>query len=273
MASAAKKLAVSQPAVSKSIRLLEGAVGQDLFQRRPGQLTLTPAGVKLHAFAQSLFSNVENLEQELAHQDELSGVLRIGTYESLGETIWPGVLSALKKTYPHLLVHLETEGNQSVWTKLKSGALDLVVDAEPSPVPAFVSKVLYKDSFQVYRSTRMARDLSEVLPPFAYVESASDRNGVGIREHLQARGIEHRLAYSVQSFPFVRSLILKGVCHGVLPTQLAANDVSEGRLVPFEMKEKRVVFGEHRICATYPEFAEDSSKIRAVLDALRSARR
>lgn len=269
MVRAARRLSVSQPAVSKAIQNLEGVLGQDLFQRRSGGLSLTPAGQHLMAYAERLFASVTDLEQELSHLGELSGVLRIGTFETLAEVVWPQTLVHLRKLYPNLLVHLETEGTQSIWSKLKSGSLDMIIDAEPETSPALVSKVLYKDEFQIFQPAKGMPINNESLLALSYVEAATDRKNQRIRELLTANGVEHRLMYSVQSFPFVRSLVVAGACYGVMPTRLAAGDLRSGLIKPYQKDGKPVIFGEHRICATFPEHSRNSLKVKAVVEGLK----
>jgi DNA-binding transcriptional LysR family regulator len=56
---AAKRLAVSQPPLSRSIRALEEEVGADLLRRTPRGAELTPSGAVLLSRARTILAEVE----------------------------------------------------------------------------------------------------------------------------------------------------------------------------------------------------------------------
>jgi DNA-binding transcriptional LysR family regulator len=56
---AAKRLAVSQPPLSRSIRALEDELGADLLRRTPRGAELTPSGAVLLTRARSILAEVE----------------------------------------------------------------------------------------------------------------------------------------------------------------------------------------------------------------------
>ncbi|WP_406662914.1 LysR family transcriptional regulator [Gallaecimonas sp. GXIMD1310] len=75
----AKALHVSQSALSTQIRQLEERFGQQLFDRRGRQLTLTDAGQQVLTFAEDIFSTGEALERLLEQGIQRHRpVLRIG---------------------------------------------------------------------------------------------------------------------------------------------------------------------------------------------------
>ena len=55
---AASALHVSQPAVSARIRALEDSLGARLFERGPGDFSLSPAGKTLRPHAEQLFGGI-----------------------------------------------------------------------------------------------------------------------------------------------------------------------------------------------------------------------
>ena len=59
---AARRLNLSQPAVSQQIRELEESLGVSLFERRGRGLMLTPAGERLQMMAQPILRDVKQVE-------------------------------------------------------------------------------------------------------------------------------------------------------------------------------------------------------------------
>ena len=58
---AAAELHVTQAAISHQVRALEEALGQPLFERRPRQVRLTPAGERLVGVLSSSFDRIDEL--------------------------------------------------------------------------------------------------------------------------------------------------------------------------------------------------------------------
>ncbi|MBC7384587.1 MAG: LysR family transcriptional regulator, partial [Cryobacterium sp.] len=70
----AKRLRISQPAVSKSIRLLEEALGAKVFNRTARGVQLTPAGQIAFDHASRIFSEARALQDKIhGHRSELTG--------------------------------------------------------------------------------------------------------------------------------------------------------------------------------------------------------
>jgi DNA-binding transcriptional LysR family regulator len=63
---AAKQLGVSQPALSRTIRLIEEALGTRLFDRDTRNVMLTPAGLELRPIAGRLLAEFQGAFGELA---------------------------------------------------------------------------------------------------------------------------------------------------------------------------------------------------------------
>ncbi len=122
----AKRLSISQPAVSFQIRKLEQEFGICLIDRRQKTLTMTAAGKRLLAFA-GLF---EKEYQALVHdfeqlREEVSGNLAIAASTIPGDFILPPVLGEFKKRHPAVDVQLEITDSARVIEAVKKGEYDI----------------------------------------------------------------------------------------------------------------------------------------------------
>ncbi len=263
---AASALGVTQPAVTKSVQLLENETNTKLFIRQRRGVELTQAGVLLHQFCKGLFLRVRDIEKQIQNTHSLAGVLRVGTYETLGELFWPKVLKRINTRYPDLVVELKTESTRDIWNELESGALDLIVDAEPRTAVHLFSKVLYKDDFQIYacKNSRFLKRAEKI--PISYVRKAFDRYQKSIEWHLRQMELPVELLYDVESFTMVRSFVLEDVCIGVLPLRMAREYLKNGTLVEFA---KNQPFGEHRISVTCLDANQKEVKIRTLMTLLK----
>lgn len=124
----ARRLHLSQPAVSKAVREIEGLTGSDLFQRSPQGTQLTRAGHALVRGAEVLLRELDYLSSELAStRDEAVPILRIGAPPALVTWTLPPALAAVRKVMPALHVHI-FEGNLPQLTRqLERGMLQCVI--------------------------------------------------------------------------------------------------------------------------------------------------
>lgn len=111
---AARSLAVSPSAVSKSIQRLEQNFGLRLFNRTTRSLTLTAEGRDLLERAQRLLRDAEEIEQAVvAARAEPSGTIKIAAALPIGVNILAPALPAFRARYPKVAVDLRL-GDQYV---------------------------------------------------------------------------------------------------------------------------------------------------------------
>jgi DNA-binding transcriptional LysR family regulator len=124
----ARRLHLSQPAVSKAVREIEGLTGVDLFQRSPQGTALTHAGRTLVRGAEVLLRELDYLGGELASgSTQAAPVLRIGAPPVLVTWTLPTALAAVRAATPQLRVHI-FEGNLPQLIKqLERGVLQCVI--------------------------------------------------------------------------------------------------------------------------------------------------
>ncbi len=267
---ASEVLGVTQPAITKSIRAIESQLDTMLLVRHNRGVELTAAGELMYQFCDGLFLKARSVERQIKHAGELTGIMRIGTYETLGELFWPKVLKLIHKNYPQLTIELTTQDPTNIWTRLTYGGLDLIVDAEPRVSDTLFSRVLYTDRFGIFCKvgSRFLKGTDSECIPISYVRKATDRKGVAVEEHLRMLSTPFECLYSVESFTLARSFVLEDVCVGVLPLSMAKRYVEKGTMQSFLSPQK--YFGEHRVCATVLDHAKNDPKTKALIAILKT---
>ncbi|MCI0474819.1 MAG: LysR family transcriptional regulator, partial [Anaerolineales bacterium] len=98
---AARKLHLSQPAISFQIQGLEQRLNVQLFQRNGKRISLTEAGHDLLPLARELVNLSSRIEETMcAQQGIVKGQLVIGCSTSPGKYILPHLIGAFRKKYP-----------------------------------------------------------------------------------------------------------------------------------------------------------------------------
>lgn len=125
---AAKRLFISQPAVTKQIDRLEDELGYQLFKRNTRAVRLTPAGKNFYLTAQEVLiklrsgiAQAKNLEQ--SNQESIS----IGYEDNLlNRKYLPLILKQLMHSFPQISFHLKQTTARSNQEKLLNGDVDLL---------------------------------------------------------------------------------------------------------------------------------------------------
>jgi LysR family pca operon transcriptional activator len=143
---AAGTLHVSQPAVTKTVRELEGLLGAPLFHREGRRVRLTAAGAVLLPYAGQAMSAIRRgIESVTA--DGAGPLVRIGALPTVSARIMPSAVAALTRESPAPRLRLVTGENTVLLDQLRSGGLDMVVGrlAEPEQMTGFFFEHLYSE--------------------------------------------------------------------------------------------------------------------------------
>ncbi len=121
-------LHISQPAVSKHVRLLEDELGVELFQRLGKQVELTEAGRIVLDYAEQVWALTEDTRRALLDLQGLQrGTLRLGASSTPGIYLLPPVLAAFTRRYPGITLTLEIANSQRVTDGVLNRQWDLGV--------------------------------------------------------------------------------------------------------------------------------------------------
>ena len=126
---AAKKLFITQPSLSRQITLIENEIGTKLLFRSSKATSLTPAG----RFVQEAFTRIleeyDQMRQSAqAIERQYSGSLRIAivhlqvTHKGIIQ-----IVQALKEEFPNLFIELTSRGYHEIMAGLTSGDIDLAI--------------------------------------------------------------------------------------------------------------------------------------------------
>lgn len=138
---------ISQPALSKSLKLLEEEIGTALFVRTSRGLEPTPAGDTLHKYARRLDQDARFASIDLQQSvDNLYGRMRIGIGPALAATTFPKIIAQFHQLFPQISMTVEIGVSSTLISALHRDHLDVVISALPEePIPdSMVSIPLFK---------------------------------------------------------------------------------------------------------------------------------
>lgn len=121
-----KELLISEPAVSKSIKNLEGYLGAPLFTRTKKGVNLTTEGITLYEY---ISKGIEYFKSGEAKFNELinleSGTIRIGINTTLTKEFLMPYLETFHKLYPNINIEIRTNLTSELKSMLKDGLIDM----------------------------------------------------------------------------------------------------------------------------------------------------
>lgn len=188
----AKKLYVSQPAISHAIKKLEEELGVRLFIRnKRSTLTLTEAGKDILALAYQM-ADLENRLYQRAYAENhlMGGVIRVATVPLGASLVLARVLPIFKKQFPGVQVEL-LEGTP---LEVKNMVLNYQVDLgiSTSPYMGLEHKLLMMDRMiSIHRDDGVNIDLKKENASLVLCRVAYD----SIKEQLAGQNID--LSHSI----------------------------------------------------------------------------
>lgn len=132
MTKAAKRLHISQSALSKEIKKLEEELGHPLFIRTNKNMHLNDEGMLLRKRAGDILEMVDKTVEEFSQLNSITGgEIRIGCAESVQIKYLASVIKSFKKKYPNFIFHIFSGDTEPVTERLDRGLLDMAVIVEP----------------------------------------------------------------------------------------------------------------------------------------------
>ena len=129
---AAKKLHVTQPAISNQIRSLEEEFETRLFIRGKNKVMLTESGQVLYQYATEILELYEQVGIKVAEiTKSLERELTIGATSIPGKYFIPQIIQQFKKKYPDVEIKTLISNTQNIVQSLKEDILDLCIVSEP----------------------------------------------------------------------------------------------------------------------------------------------
>jgi LysR family transcriptional regulator, transcriptional activator of the cysJI operon len=122
----AKKLHITQPAVSFQVQKLEQELGVKLIDRSQRSVVLTDAGKRLLAFAEAVEGERDKLKRDLENmREEISGELLTNASTIPGEYILPSLLAGFKNLHPAVTIQVDVSDSMTVINRVRDNDYEI----------------------------------------------------------------------------------------------------------------------------------------------------
>lgn len=167
----AKRLNITQSALSRQIQALEDYLGLKLFEKAGRNIRLTPRGEALLSKVNDVLLADRSLRMSAGNLGRgETGVLKIGACSQLIERYFPNFLKAWRLRHPRIDIRIEDGGGPELAGKLRDGAVHMTISARPtSAIDPFETVLLGKLGFtalateEFFTGHNMSVDIVDLL--------------------------------------------------------------------------------------------------------------
>ncbi len=150
ISAAAKKLFISQPAVSKAIAKLEQNMDVTLFIRSSKGVSLTYEGKLLFEDVKSAFESIASGEAKLRHIVEFGGGhIKFGVSTTLCKYVLLPYLKDFMKQNPHIQISVECQSTYQTLELLEAGKIDIGLVGRPNSIRPLTTSLHYAPVMEI----------------------------------------------------------------------------------------------------------------------------
>ena len=143
---AARKLFVTQPALSIAVRRIEEEYGEAIFDREAKPLRLTPAGsIVLRTIERTLMLEKEMTDQIRDLKNGETGQIRIGASPYISGCILPDILKGFAEKYPGIRIELLEDSSAKLLPMLEKQEIDITFSCNEDIIRRFPGRPGFSD--------------------------------------------------------------------------------------------------------------------------------
>jgi len=147
---ASKKLSITQPALSESIKKLEIELGEKVFYRSRNGIELTPYGRALLPKVKDILNELKFLKISTTKNIFDNRVIKVGAHATVASYTLPKALKNLEKLAPDYKIELIHSHSRHIQAEVQRGRVDIGIVVNPIKVPDLVIQNLSSDEVGIW---------------------------------------------------------------------------------------------------------------------------
>ena len=269
---AAKKLYITQPAVTAHIKLFEDFCNLELFQKRGRKIYLTDEGKTIYDYTRKIFEYEKEIESLIDDLRELKrGMLRLGTSKTYARYFMPFMISNFRDAYPHVKIHLDEGSSLDMMHSLLDFKNEVAVIAKVEDNPDICFLPFSQEELVLILAPehRLARKKSICLAELAKEPIILKERGSATRKLVIAlfddNGISPEILMETSNAEFIKQLVQRGDGVSFIVREAAAVELREKKLASVPIKDQRILLD---VSIAYLKNQHLSPPAQAFLDIL-----
>lgn len=250
MSQAAKKLHITQPAISQTISSLEKELSVKLFERLNRRLVLTNTGHILLDYSTRILNLVEETEQTIDDISNLAeGKLRIGASMTIGTYLLPTIINEFQNQHPQLKIEFMIDNTEVIEGMVLENDIDLGLVEGPTPNDNIIREDFFDDHLLLVSAANHPWTKKDKIKPHQLKNEAfiMREKGSGTREviiNTLAQGqLNCNIIHTLNNIEAIKKAVISNLGVSVLPEisikeELQDNQLTAVKIEGIEFKRK-----------------------------------
>lgn len=225
---AARKLFLTQPAISKRVATLESQLNHRLFDRLGKDVKLTEAGARLYPQAKAILDSLREAERTVRESSgEIIGTLRVATSHHIGLHHLPPVLREFASRHKDVNLQFEFLDSERAHEKILNRECDLaIVTLSPNVSPPLTATKLWTDPlfFVVGKDHLLAKspsiDLARLSKEPAILPDLNTFTGRLVKAVFDQNALTLNISMATNYLETIKMMVSVGLGWSVLPATL-----------------------------------------------------
>lgn len=252
---AARRIGMSQPAVSNALNRLRDQLQDQLFIRTPDGVRPTELATEMAA---DVAEGLRHLQVALEPRNQSIAPMHRKFVMSMSEqtmiAVLPRLLRVISASPNSITLNIRPKSNTTIQTELDSMEVDIAVGTLPDLPPRFDTTVLYHDKYVMMMAKSNPLYRNGISPEeFPNVEQIAVREDLGaykrIDRELQAYGITRNVVMNVTQYQVLPNVLKVSSLISLIPRSVILDfDPNEFvfQEIPFEMPQVEILAVSHR---------------------------
>ncbi|WP_193211701.1 LysR family transcriptional regulator [Luteolibacter marinus] len=236
---AAKKLFLTQSAISHSMKALEDSLGCRLLERLGKKTVLTEEGEVFLRRCRRVLGELEDAGRELDGLKRWGqGRIRIGAPHSLCQFLLPTVLREFRDCFPRCEPTIEADDTAKLLDRMADHDLDIVLGLRTKTSPGDGYRKIFSDRMIFVvppmhpwaETGRVNREDIENVQFIIYARATETHRLV--EEHFEKQGVRPRPPLVLGDMEAIKGMAKIGLGVGIVAPWVAKREFDEGSLIP-----------------------------------------
>ncbi|KAB1439763.1 LysR family transcriptional regulator [Candidatus Galacturonibacter soehngenii] len=244
---AAEQLGYSQAAVTIQIKNLEKELGTLLFDRIGKSIYLTEKGKEFLKHAQKILLYTEESISDIKNEKDYSGMIRIGTSESILAASFPSLITSFHQMYPNMHICIKTGTRNFIFDLMLHNELDMAYTIDQNVIDhVWTGKILREEKVYFVASSQnpLAKKQTVTIEEILQEELIMTECNIGytyeLSQHLARKGLGLHPYLETGNTDIIRSFVAQNKGVSYLPLFTIQNELKEKSIVPIRVPEFEV---------------------------------
>lgn len=238
---AAKRMLLTQPALTKNIQNIENYLGVSVVKRSPSGISLTPEGKIVYEYAQRIIKLRNDAGEKIKILNESTGgEIYIGASTIPATYILPCALSLFRRKYDNVRAHVQTADSEETMNMVLAGEVEIGLIGKKPLNKKLLAEPLWKDRLvlAVPRTHPWSKEESITIEelsrePFVVREKGSATRDVlesYLKEHKEVGLVQFNICGEFGSSEAVKEAIIAGLGVSILSLHAIGRELLQGSL-------------------------------------------